>query len=334
MRAFVIAELAGPAAGELQDMPEPEGAHPWAAGERLLIEVHATGVSFPDLLQSKGQYQHAAPPPYVAGGEVAGVVLEAPAGSRFAPGDRVASLTLWGGLAERALGQPAYTVKLPDSMSFVEGAAVELNYATAWFALRRVQARIGETVLVHGAAGGVGTATIQVAQALGATVIAVVSSDDKERVARQAGAQRVVRSASGWLDEVKELTAGRGVDIVIDPVGGDRFTDSLRALDIGGRLAVVGFAGGGIPQVKVNRLLLRDLSVVGVALAPYVERYPSTGDQLADELEQLAANGSIRPVVGQVLPLQEAGEALALLDRREALGKVVVSVRGEPDEPR
>lgn len=334
MRAFVIPELTGAAAGELREVPEPEGAHPWAQGERLLIEVYATGVSFPDLLQSKGQYQHSAAPPYVAGGEVAGVVVEAPAGSRFAPGDRVASLTLWGGLAERALGQPAYTVRLPDSMSFVEGAALELNYATAWFALRRVQVRSGETVLVHGAAGGVGTATIQVARALGATPIAVVSTDEKEKVAREAGAEVVVRPASGWVDEVKALTGGRGVDVVIDPVGGDRFTDSLRSLDVGGRLAVVGFAGGGIPEVKVNRLLLRDLSVVGVALAPYVERYPSTGDELSEALERLTADGSIRPVVGLVLPLEQAGEALAVIDRREALGKVVVRIREESDQAR
>jgi NADPH2:quinone reductase len=331
MRAFVIPELTGPAAGEVREVPEPEGAHPWADGERLLIEVHATGVSFPDLLQSKGQYQHAAPPPYVAGGEVAGVVLEAPAGSRFAPGDRVASLTLWGGLAERALGQPAYTVKLPDWMSYAEGAALELNYATAWFALHRVQVRAGETVLVHGAAGGVGTATIQVAQALGATPIAVVSSDEKEKVAREAGADLVVRSTSGWAAEVKALTDGRGVDVVIDPVGGDRFTDSLRSLDIGGRLAVVGFAGGRIPEVKVNRLLLRDLSVVGVALAPYVERYPSTSEELSEALERLSADGSIRPVVGRVLPLEQAGEALALIERREALGKVVVRIHEESE---
>lgn len=330
MRAFVISELTGPRAGRLQDVPEPDGAHPWAEGERLLIDVHATGISFPDLLQSRGEYQHAEPPPYIAGGEVAGVVLEAPDGSRFKPGDRVASLALWGGLAERALGQPRYTVRLPDSMSFVQGAALELNYATAWFTLFRVDGRSGETVLVHGAAGGVGTATIQVARAMGMTPIAVVSSDDKEKIARQAGADHVVRPVAGWVDEVRTLTDGHGVDIVVDPVGGDRFIDSLRSLDVGGRLAVVGFAGGAIPQVKVNRLLLRDLSVVGVALAPYVQRHPRITDQLSAAIERMATDGSIEPVVGHVLPLEAAAEALSLLERREALGKVVVQVKSEP----
>lgn len=330
MRAFVIPELTGPSAGEVREVPEPQGAHPWAGGERLLIDVHATGVSFPDLLQSKGQYQHAVAPPYVAGGEVAGVVLEAPPGSRFTPGDRVASLTIWGGLADLALGQPRYTVKLPDSMSFIEGAAVELNYATAWFSLYRAQARAGEVVLVHGAAGGVGTATIQVALALGATPVAVVSSDEKEQVARQVGADHVVRPTAGWVDRVRAVT-GRGVDIVIDPVGGCRFTDSLRSLDVGGRLAVVGFAAGSIPEVRVNRLLLRDLSVVGVALAPWVERHPEISEELTAALEQMAADGSIRPVVGRVLPLEQSGQAIDLLDRREALGKVVVRVKDEHD---
>ncbi|EWT07779.1 NADPH-quinone reductase [Intrasporangium chromatireducens Q5-1] len=327
MRAFVIPELAGPSAGELRDVPEPDGAHEWADGQRLLIDVHATGVSFPDLLQSRGEYQHGQAPPYVAGGEVAGVVLEAPSGCRFSPGDRVASLTLWGGLAERALGQPRYTVRLPDAMSFIEGAALELNYATAWFALYRVGLRPGETVLVHGAGGGVGTATIQVTQALGGTPIAVVSDDAKERVAREAGARLVIRPAAGWVDEVKALTDGRGVDVVIDPVGGERFVDSLRSLDVGGRLGVVGFAGGGIPEVRANRLLLRDLSVVGVALAPYVGRHPEISAVLASALEELSATGAIRPVVGHVLSLDRAAEALALIDRRAALGKVVVQVK-------
>ena len=211
MRAVVIPELTGPDAAVVRDLPEPVGAHPWAAGQRLLIDVHATGVSFPDLLQSRGEYQHGEPPPYVAGGEVAGVVLEAPEGSRFAPGDRVASLTLWGGLAERALGLPRYTVRIPDSMSWVEGAALQLNYSTAWFALWRVRATAGERVLVQGAAGGVGTATIQVALALGATPIAVVSSDEKERVAREAGADLVVRNAHNPFDATQNVIQRRGI---------------------------------------------------------------------------------------------------------------------------
>ncbi|MFD4972863.1 NADPH:quinone oxidoreductase family protein [Streptomyces sp. NPDC058424] len=327
MRAFVIKELTGPGGGVVADVPEPAGAHPWADGRRLLIEVHAAGVSFPDLLQTRGEYQHGAPPPYAAGGEVAGVVLEAPEGSGLVPGDRVAGLTIWGAMAERALALPQYTVKLPATMSWAEGAALHLNYATAWFSLHRVRFQEGETVLVHGASGGVGTATLQLVRALGGRSIAVVSSDDKERMALQAGADEVVRSTADWVDRVRDLTGGRGVEVVIDPVGGDRFTDSLRSLDVGGRLAVVGFADGGIPTVKVNRLLLRDLSVVGVALAPYAERYPAITRTLNDTLERMAADGRIKPLVGRCLPLEQGAEALRLIERREALGKVVVEVR-------
>jgi len=327
MRAFVIEELTGPRGGGVREFAEPSGAHPWTDGERLLIEVHAAGVSFPDLLQTRGRYQHREPVPYVAGGEVAGVVLEAPAGSGFAPGDRVASLTIWGAMAERALGLPQYTVRLPDSMDFVRGAALHLNYSTAWFTLHRAGLEKGEDVLVHGASGGVGTATIQLVRALGARPIAVVSTSDKERIARDAGADVVVRAEDGWHERVRELTGGHGVQVVVDPVGGDRFTDSLRALDVGGRLAVVGFAAGSIPTVKVNRLLLRDLSVVGVALDPYIRRFPRLARTLNEELERLTAEGHIRPVVGHVLPLERGAEALELIERREALGKVVVRVR-------
>ncbi|MGW1026763.1 NADPH:quinone oxidoreductase family protein [Streptomyces sp. NPDC002577] len=332
MRAFVIKELSGPSGGVVADVPEPTGAHPWADGRRLLIEVHAAGVSFPDLLQSRGEYQHGTPPPYVSGGEVAGFVLEAPEESGLVPGDRVAALTLWGAMAECALALPQYAVKLPASMSWAEGAALYLNYATAWFSLHRVGFQEGETVLVQGASGGVGTATLQTVRALGGRSIAVVSSDDKEQMARHAGADEVVRSDAGWVDQVRDLTGGRGVQIVVDPVGGDRFIDSLRSLDVGGRLAVVGFAGGGIPTVKVNRLLLRDLSVVGVALAPYAQRYPAVIRTLNREIERMAADGRINPLVGRCLPLERGAEALGLIERREALGKVVVEVR--PEEQR
>lgn len=326
MRAFLMKELAGPSGGSVTEVPEPEGAHPWAAG-RLLIDVHAAGVSFPDLLQTRGQYQHGAPPPYVAGGEVAGVVVEAPEDSGLRPGDRVASLSVWGALAERALGIPHYTVKLPDGLDFVAGAALYLNYATAWFSLHRVGFQAGEHVLVHGASGGVGTATLQLVRALGGHPVAVVSTKDKERVALDAGAEQVVRAGDGWAAEVRELTGGNGVQVVVDPVGGDRFTDSLRCLDVGGRLAVVGFAAGSIPTVKVNRLLLRDLSVVGVALDPYVARFPAVAGTLARDLERLAASGAIRPLTGHVLPLADARRALELIDTRQATGKVVVRVR-------
>jgi NADPH2:quinone reductase len=327
MRAVVVRELTGPDALALDEVDEPRGAHPAADGARLLVEVHAAGVAFPDLLQSRGEYQIATPPPFVSGGEIAGVVREAPAGSGFAAGDRVASMTIWGGMAEFALAVPKYTVKLPDAMSYAQGAALWLNYATAWFAVERIGVREGETVLVQGAAGGVGTAALDLLRGMGVRSIAVVSSDEKERVARLLGASEVVRSGGPWLEEVRALTGGNGVDVVLDPVGGDRFTDSLRALDMAGRLVVIGFAGGSIPTVKVNRLLLRNLTVLGIGLEPMDRRYPGTVRRVGDAVEALAEAGRLHPLVGHRLPLEHGAEALRLLDRREALGKVVVDVR-------
>jgi NADPH2:quinone reductase len=327
VRALLLRATDGPAAAEAADVPEPVGAHPWASGERLLVEVHTAAVAFPDLLQSRGQYQHGAATPYVVGGEFAGIVLEAPPGSRFAPGDRVAGLSVWGSLAERVLAVPRHTVALPDTMSFAEGAAFYLNYVTALFTLRRAAFVDGESVLVHGAAGGVGTATLDLLRGRAEPSIAVVSSDAKAEVAERAGADAVLRTGERWSDQARELTGGRGVDVVVDPVGGDRFTDSLRALDVGGRAMVVGFAGGSIPEVKVNRLLLRDLSVVGVALEPWEQRHPGIAAELVAALEQAAADGRVRPLIGARLPFDRAAEALGIIDRREAEGKVVVDVR-------
>lgn len=326
MRALVIPATDGPSAGVLTEAPEPEGAHPWADGERLLVEVRAAAVAFPDVLQSRGVYQHGTPAPYVSGGEYAGVVVEAPPGSRFVPGDRVAGLSVWGSLAERVLGIPRYTVRLPDHLSWAQGAAFFLNYATAWFTLLRAGFVDGESVLVHGAAGGVGTATLDLLRGRAEPSVAVVSSQRKEAVAREAGADVVLRTDEPWAARVRELTGGRGVDLVVDPVGGDRFTDSLRCLDLGGRLMVVGFAEGSIPEVKVNRLLLRDLTVMGVALDPWERRFPGFASTLVEALERLAADGRVRPVIGDTLPFERAGEALGIIDRREAIGKVVVEL--------
>jgi NADPH2:quinone reductase len=327
MRAVVVRSLDGPDALELSEVAEPEGAHPAAGGERLLVEVHAAGIAWPDLLQSRGQYQLSTPPPFVSGGEVAGIVREAPAGSGFAVGDRVASMTIWGAMAEYALAAPKYTVRIPDAMSFAEGAALWLNYCTAWFGIERAGVRRGETVLVQGAAGGVGTAALDLLRGLGARSIAVVSSDAKEQVARSLGADEVVRSSGAWLEDVRGLTEGRGVDVVLDPVGGDRFTDSLRSLDMAGRLIVIGFTGGSIPTVKVNRLLLRNLTVTGIGLDPMDQRFPGTVRRIGDEVAALAQQGRIKPLIGHRLALDDGAEALRLLDRREALGKVVVDVR-------
>jgi NADPH2:quinone reductase len=327
MRAAVLRELGGPDAVEMAELPVPEGAHAMGEGGRLLVEVHAAGVSFPDLLRSRGEYQMRPELPFAIGAEVAGIVREADAGTGFVPGERVAALTHWGGVAELALAMPQHVIRLPETMSFAQGAALYLNYATAWYALHRVALQPGDTVLVQGAAGGVGTAALELAAALGARSIAVVSSDEKERVARALGADEVVRADGLWLEAVRELTGGRGVQAVVDPVGGDRFLDSMRSLAIGGRLAVVGFTGGSIPELKVNRLLLRNLTVLGVEMVMMDKQFPGTVRMVNEAIERLAADGRIKTHVGVRLPFEDGAEALGVLARREAIGKVVVEVR-------
>jgi NADPH2:quinone reductase len=327
MRAAVLRELGGPDAVEMAELPVPEGAHAMGEGGRLLVEVHAAGVSFPDLLRSRGEYQMRPELPFAIGAEVAGIVREADAGTGFAPGERVAALTHWGGVAELALAMPQHVIRLPETMSFAQGAALYLNYATAWYALHRVALQPGDTVLVQGAAGGVGTAALELAAALGARSIAVVSSDEKERVARALGADEVVRADGPWLEAVRELTGGRGVQAVVDPVGGDRFLDSMRSLAIGGRLAVVGFTGGSIPELKVNRLLLRNLTVLGVEMVMMDKQFPGTVRMVNEAIERLAADGRIKTHLGVRLPFEDGAEALRVLARREAIGKVVVEVQ-------
>ncbi len=327
MRAMQITELTGPAwALKLADVPEPEASHMMTPGSGVLVDVHASGVSFPELLQTRGQYQIKPPLPFVPGSEVGGVVREAPADAPVTAGDRVAAFCMLGGFAEVAVAPTFFTFKIPDELSFEQGASLVLNYHTAYFALKlRGRLRESETVLVHGAAGGVGTAALQVAKGLGATTIAVVSTDEKERIARQAGADHVVRADTDWKDEVKSLSGG-GVDVVLDPVGGDRFTDSLRSLREGGRVVVVGFTGGAIPEVKVNRLLLNNSEVIGAGWGAYVLGKPEVTAEIGAEIGRLIEAGLVSPIVGARYPLERAGEALALLEERGATGKVVLAV--------
>jgi NADPH2:quinone reductase len=318
MRAARVTRLDGPGAIEIGDVPEPPG------DGLVLIDVVAAGVTFPDTLLTRGQYQMKPPPPFVLGCEVAGVVRAAPDGSGLAAGDRVAAFPGIGGFAEVVAAEPGAVFPLPASVPFEVGAALPMNYLTVHFGLfRRGGLRAGDTVLVHGAAGGVGTAAIQLAKASGATVIAVVSTADKAAVARAAGADDAVL-AEGFRDAVKERTGGRGVDIVVDPVGGDRFTDSLRSLAPEGRLLVVGFTGGEIPTVKVNRLLLNNVSVVGVGWGAFWQGRPGyLREQWADLLPLLEA-GRLDPPLGRTFPLERAAEAVAELDERRATGKVLV----------
>jgi NADPH2:quinone reductase len=310
VRAIQVTRLDGPRAVQLVDVPEPDPA------SGVLVDVHVAGVNFPDVLMSRGEYQMKPPLPFVPGSEVAG--------TRVDDGRRVAGFSVLGGYAERAVCDPATLFPLPDNVSFEAGAALLMNYLTVDFALvRRAGLQPGQTVLVHGAAGGIGVATVQLAKVLGARVIAVVSTEQKGEVARRAGADDVVL-ADGFLAAVKELG---GADVVMDPVGGDRFTDSLRCLRPEGQLLVVGFTGGAIPEVKVNRLLLNNISVVGVGWgAWWMTRPEYLQEQWARLLPHLES-GALEPLVGNSYPLERAADALLELDERRALAKVLLRCR-------
>ena len=327
MRAVQIVELSGPEqALKLVELPEPEPSHMLTPGSGVMVDVHAAGVSFPEVLETRGEYQLKPPLPFVPGSEVGGVVRSAPDEADVNPGDRVAAFCSLGGFAEVAVAPAFLCFSVGEELDLAQAAGLILNYHTAYFALK-LRGRLveGDTVLVHGAAGGIGTASLQVAKGLGARTYAVVSGDEKERVAREAGADEVLRSDGPWKDQAKELSAG-GVDLVLGPVGGDRFTDSLRSLREGGRVVVVGFTGGAIPEVRVNRLLLGNTEVIGAGWGAYVMSKPALCARIGAEIARLIGEGFVRPVVGARFPLERAADALKLIDERGATGKVVLDV--------
>jgi NADPH2:quinone reductase len=310
MRAVQVTTLDGPKAVQLVDVPAPD------PGAGVLVDVHVAGVNFPDVLMSRGQYQMKPELPFTPGSEVAG--------TRADTGQRVAGLSVLGGYAEQAVCDPATLFALPDNVSFEAGAALLMNYLTVDFALvRRADLQPGQTVLVHGAAGGIGVATIQYATCLGARVIAVVSTEEKGEVARRAGADEVVL-VDGFLAAVKALG---GADVVMDPVGGDRFTDSLRCLKPEGTLLVVGFTAGAIPEVKVNRLLLNNISVTGVGWGAWWMTQPEYLQEQWARLLPFLESGALDPLIGNTYPLEQAAHALLELDERRALAKVLLSCR-------
>lgn len=321
MLAQQLGDLVGPDGLRLVEIDEP------AADGRVVVDLDAAGVSYPDLLRSKGLYQARNEVPYVPGAEAAGVVRSAPEGSGFTPGQRVAVMVADGSWQQVVAVHPRMVFPLPDSVPTLSAAGMLTNYLTAHFALRRrAKAESGETVLVHGAAGGVGTATLCLCRALGLRSIGVVSDQRKADAARAAGADVVVK-VDGWLEAVREHTGGRGVDIVLDPVGGDRFTESLRSLAPEGRLVVVGFTGGDIPTLKVNRLLLRNIAVLGAGLAELLAHDPEYPGRQWAELRPLLADGPLTVSEPTVYELADAAKALSELDSRAVVGKIVLRTR-------
>jgi NADPH2:quinone reductase len=317
MRALELQRLDGPDGFAVVERDEP------AASGGVRIEVRAAGVCFPDLLISKGGYQESPELPVVLGQEVAGVVLSSPPGSAFEPGQRVWAAPNGGGFATIAEVPPERVFALRDELSFEQGAALAVNYLTAVFALgRRGQLAAGETALVLGAAGGLGTATVGVAAILGARVIAVVSSEEKVAAASAAGAATVI-VGEDFRDAVLAETGGRGADVVADIVGSENTLQAVRSCAPEGRVLVLGFTAGSIPSIATNRLLLRNVSLTGVGLGALVAAAPEVLSECAELLDGLLAGG-LRPLIGAVRDLADGAEALRELESRAALGKLVL----------
>jgi NADPH:quinone reductase len=293
--------------------------------DNIVIDVRAAGVCFPDLLLTKGEYQLKLPPPFVPGMETAGVVRSAPETSGFQVGERVSAFGVLGGYAERVAVPVGNVVRSPAELDDAQAVSLLVNYNTMYFALaRRAAMRPGDSVLVLGSAGGVGTAAIQIARAMDASqVIAMVHRDGAADYVSSLGADVVLPLTDGWAEKVRELTHGRGVDIVVDPIGGPTFDDAIRVLAIDGKLLVIGFAAGGIPSVQVNRLLLRNVSVVGVAWGEYLNKVPGSAALFAWGLSQLVFLG-LKPPPPQRYPLSEAPAALQCLADGGVLGKLVL----------
>jgi NADPH2:quinone reductase len=337
MFAHRIAAFTGPEDVEWTEVAEP--AEP-AVGGGVVIDVAAAGVSFADLLQTRGAYQMRVALPYTPGMDAAGVVRSCAPGADYRPGQRVAVLVPYGCWQEVMNVPPERVLRLPDGMSFEAGAAAALNGLTVLFALaRRARAQAGETLLVHGAAGGVGTAALQLGKALGLRTIAVAGDEAKREFAVRCGADHAVlidgqqgdgRQGDGWLAAVRDLVGERAVDIVLDPVGSDRMTDSLRSLAPEGRLLVLGFAGGEIPVVKVNRLLLGNTGVLGVASREFFEQRPALVAELWGQLTELWRTRMLADPPVEAYPFADARGALRAIADRRALGKVVLSRPVEP----
>jgi NADPH2:quinone reductase len=321
VRAIQIAGYSGPEGVRLVDVPEPDAP---ADGRAVRVAVMAAGVTFPEVLQTRGAYQVQPDLPFVPGGEIAGLVDRAPEGSDLRVGDRVFGYCATGGFAERAWLPLDRAFRLPDDLSFVEGAALFANFHTAWFALvERGRAVAGDSVLVHGAGGGVGTACVQVARTIGLTVIAVVSDDAKAAAAQAAGAHHVLLRGGDWRVQAQSLVPG-GVDLVVDPVGGD-VIENLRVLRELGRLLIIGFAGGDIPSIPANRLLLRNLEAIGIVYGSFAAAHAGYSRIIQSKLDPLLAGG-LRPIIGSTHPIAEASLALAQVDERRAIGKVVLDL--------
>jgi len=323
MRAVVCRQFGDPEVLAVENIPAPR------IGPRdVRISVQAAGVNFPDVLTVRNQYQHKPELPFVPGQELAGIVIETGSDvTEFEVGDRAVSRCRLGAFAEEAVcAADGRTVRLPEGVDFVTGAAFATTYGTAYHAFkRRASLKPGETVLVLGAAGGVGLAAVELAKLMGARVIAAASSPEKLEVCRRAGADELIDyTQQGLRESIRELTDGRGVDVVVDPVGGDLAELALRGMAWGGRYLVIGFAAGFIPRVALNLVLLKGCSVIGVAAGTAAKHDMAGAIQEIETLARWIAEGRLKPLVSATLRLEQAAEALRSLAERTATGKIVL----------
>jgi NADPH:quinone reductase len=323
MRAVVVDRWMTPAELTVREIPDP----PLGRG-MLRVRIRAAGCNFFDILMVKGQYQMKPPFPFVPGAEIAGEVLEVGADvTGFAPGDRVMASAGLGGFAEQAVVPANAAYRLPDGMSFEAGAAFPIVYPTSYAALVfRAPVRAGEWLLVHAAAGGVGIAAVQIGKALGARVIGTAGGEDKLEIVRRVGADVALDYRDGsWVDRVKEVTDGHGADVIYDSVGGDVTDASLKCIAWNGKLLVIGFASGRIPEVKLNRVLLKNISLVGLHWGAHAMHEPARIGETFRALFELYAEGVVEPVIYRSYPLDELPAALEALGSRRSYGKVVVT---------
>lgn len=305
---------------KIEDVALPE-----LGANDVRIRVRAAAVNFPDVLMIQGKYQHKPELPFVVGGERAGDVIAVGSGvTKLKVGDRVVGGALAGGFAQEAQGPESSYRPIPGDADYAVASAYTTAYLTAYVSLvRRGELAKGETLLVHGAAGGVGLAAVDLGKVLGATVIATASSDEKRAFLKNYGADHVLPS-SGFREAVKDLTGGRGADVIYDPVGGDVFDESIRCIAFNGRILIVGFTSGRIPTVSVNMPLIKGFSVVGVRAGEYGRKFPEKGRENIAAIDRLLADGKIRPHIHARFPLDQAVDAMHMLTTRKVIGKVVI----------
>ncbi len=316
--------------GSPQDLVVEEIASPTIAAGQVKVAVHACGINFGDILMVAGQYQVKPSFPFTPGFEVAGEIMEIGDGvTQYKPGDRVIAFADYGGFAQEVVTHATSCLPIPDNMDFVDAAAFMVAYGTSHLALdHRAGLQPGEVLLVHGAAGGVGLTAVEIGKQMGATVIATASTPEKLAIAQQYGADHLINyREENFRDRVKEITGGQGADVIYDPVGGDVFDQSLRCINLEGRLLVIGFASGRIPQIPANLALVKNCNIVGVYWGAYAQRQPHTLFQSMQTLLGWYSQGKLRPHISATYPLEQVAEAMNALINRKSTGKVVLVVR-------